>query len=535
MFETANKETSTRLGPIGVVAPTTTPDIVAAICDALIADGIGDAYAISTEGTAPSDRPATRLFLRVDSAVGRLLAGATRPRLSTPRTPQTKLLSLAVPCAEDLKVLASLHLQTLIVVGGGPLSPDIETYVKGKIYRLRIGNEFGAEGCGPLEISPECPTATLRLEVVGDGGPSVVSEMYVQSHRVSTSRTWDNVLANVGDFVTLALSAPLRGLPVDGLKPVESRGPRRTGGIDYATRTTALALAVGRRALFRDQWFLAVCRRSDDGMPLPPYGGIRLLIPRLDRFWADPFVVEREGRAWLFFEEAFFASDKGASIGHISVAPIGEEGFLESPAVALDLPWHLSYPFVFENEGEWYMVPESASQRRLDVFRCVQWPNRWERCQTLLEKVPYVDASLAHIGDLWWLFAARGSAGASSADFLDLYHARSPLGPWTLHRRSPVVMDARSARPAGRPFEWRGDWYRPVQDSSGGIYGRAIRLQRILRLTEDDYSETTVHTIEPTWTRGIYATHTINTTRTLVVLDACRRVPRMSIPRWHSP
>ena len=38
-----------------------------------------------------------------------------------------------------------------------------------------------------------------------------------------------------------------------------------------------------------------------------------------------------------------------------------------------------------------------------------------------------------------------------------VFHADSPFGPFTPHRRNPVKSDVRSARPAGKLFTWNGD------------------------------------------------------------------------------
>ena len=42
-----------------------------------------------------------------------------------------------------------------------------------------------------------------------------------------------------------------------------------------------------------------------------------------DRFWADPHVVERDGRYWVFLEEWIYATQKG----HIAVLEIAEGDF----------------------------------------------------------------------------------------------------------------------------------------------------------------------------------------------------------------
>jgi hypothetical protein len=121
------------------------------------------------------------------------------------------------------------------------------------------------------------------------------------------------------------------------------------------------------------------------------------------------------------------------------------------------------------------------------------------------------------------MFANTAVAGASFWDELHLYHAPTPMGPWTPHRRNPVVSDVRSARPAGTLFQRSGAWYRPSQDCSRS-YGSALNIQRILRLDESTYLEETVGRVAPDWAPGLTGVHTVNALGGLTVIDARGRV-----------
>ena len=48
---------------------------------------------------------------------------------------------------------------------------------------------------------------------------------------------------------------------------------------------------------------------------------------------------------------------------------------------------HLSYPYVFAHAGAWYMVPESAQDRRVALYRALDVPYEWERVATLIDGV----------------------------------------------------------------------------------------------------------------------------------------------------
>ena len=64
---------------------------------------------------------------------------------------------------------------------------------------------------------------------------------------------------------------------------------------------------------------------------------------------ADPFLLQREGKLYMFYETKSAEQQKG-QIG-VAASEDGGRSFRHL-AVVLDLPWHLSYPFVFEHEGQ---------------------------------------------------------------------------------------------------------------------------------------------------------------------------------------
>ena len=198
---------------------------------------------------------------------------------------------------------------------------------------------------------------------------------------------------------------------------------------------------------------------------------------------------------------------------------------LVRPQVALDTGSHLSYPFVFERDGEIYMIPESRVTREVVVHRAVDFPLRWERHATLLEGVNVGDPTLVEHAGRFWLFVNSAVEGATSSDELSIYVADYPFGPYRPHASNPVVSDVRRARPAGRVLEIEGALIRPAQDSERG-YGARVVFQRITRLDEIGYSEEEVGSIEGDWLADNLGTHTYDRDQRFEVIDGHRRVAR---------
>jgi hypothetical protein len=140
--------------------------------------------------------------------------------------------------------------------------------------------------------------------------------------------------------------------------------------------------------------------------------------------------------------------------------------------------------------------------------------------------VRLVDATLARSGDRWWMLA-NGAAGEGRVfdDELHIFHAAAPFGEWRAHRRNPVKSDVRSARPAGSLFWRNGALHRPAQVCSP-LYGAGLSINRVLRLTPDDYAERETQRIVPAGKGGLLGLHTFNRAGDLTVVDAFTRQRR---------
>ncbi|OYX14679.1 MAG: hypothetical protein B7Z15_03175 [Rhizobiales bacterium 32-66-8] len=199
--------------------------------------------------------------------------------------------------------------------------------------------------------------------------------------------------------------------------------------------------------------------------------GFRFIEAPFDRFFADPFLFVHQGQTWLFVEDWDWAVGKAI----ISAAPVREDLTLGPLVTVLETPYHLSNPLVFAEGGEIFLIPETLAMRRVEVYRCVSFPDQWTLHCVPLDDIDIADACVLKDGDAWWMCAAVQDFGGNGWDELHLFRAPALCGPWTPHPDNPVVSDVRAARPGGRMWMENGRLHRLVQDCAGR-YGSGLGI-----------------------------------------------------------
>lgn len=270
------------------------------------------------------------------------------------------------------------------------------------------------------------------------------------------------------------LAAALNRRPGAGAPQSVQSGAQIPTGLPTWRLLLRLAVTASRRLLVNDQWRILLYRDQTWCRLETPWVE---LMPDERRFWADPFVVPHADGVAVFFEELPFASGKG----RISVVDVDRHGQASAPVVALDEPWHLSYPFIFERHGRRYMIPESLANETVDLYECIDFPAGWRWVKTLIRGERLADATLIEWNGRLWMFVAHGGVGTTAYDELHIYWAEDLLGPWTPHALNPVKIDAGSARPAGAMFLVDGHIVRPTQDCRNR-YGDNVSFQQVTTL-----------------------------------------------------
>lgn len=236
-------------------------------------------------------------------------------------------------------------------------------------------------------------------------------------------------------------------------------------------------------------------------------------------FWADPCLFSHGGETWMFFEQSAHEGQHG----QILCARVMPDGTLDGLRVALSRPYHLSYPQVFEADGAIFMVPESRRAERVELYRCVSFPDVWELECPLLD-VRAVDPTLLHWNSRWWMFLSSVAVSKQSP-ITWLFSAPQLTGPWRVHPASPVCVDARWSRGAGAVVQDGTRLLRPSQDCLH-MYGYSVTFNEIITLDEQRYEERHDAVIEPAPSAGVLGFHTYSRANEWEAIDGQYRVAR---------
>ena len=459
--------------------------------------------AIGIAGAAPAPPPApARAYARLDRwAFG---AEPCDPLELAAAVPHRLLLEAERWAAGDL---VPLGLDVAFAVG------DFDDRVLDGVARYGVWRH-ALDGEGEVARGEPVSGAGITVRLTAGAAPRIACQSWSRTYALSVARNRRVLLHKAAELAFRALREAHRsGLGwLEQCRIHKSPSTRSTDTVKILDIGARIARRAVEKALTVEQWSLAF--RFGGGELDPGLEGFTRVVPPRDRDWADPFALEKDGRYYVFFEELVRAEGKGC----IAMMEVDASGRWSAPVRVLERDYHVSYPFLLEHEGALYMVPETAQNRRVELYRCIEFPARWKLEKVLLEGVRLVDPTLHRATDRWWLFA-NGAPGESPVfdDELHLYHAARLLGDWQPHRRNPVKSDARCARPAGRTYWRNGALHRPAQICAPR-FGAGLAIQRVLRLTPEDYAERQVARVLPQ--AGILGIHTVNRAGYLTVVDA---------------
>ena len=195
---------------------------------------------------------------------------------------------------------------------------------------------------------------------------------------------------------------------------------------------------------------------------------------------ADPFILIKNDKYYMFFEVWNSETNQG-DIGYAE-SEDGKEW--DYKKIIINEKFHLSYPYIFEWDSNYYLIPESEADFSVRIYKSISFPEKWEYIGNLLSGWQYSDPSIFYYQNKWWMFVST-----VESNVLYLYYSENLLTGWKPHPLNPIVkLNKDISRPGGRVINYNGTFYRFTQDCDP-IYGMQVFAFEITNLSEISYEE----------------------------------------------
>lgn len=439
---------------------------------------------------------------------------------------------------EALERIKAKKLDVLIRFGFNILKGEILTAARYGVWSYHHGDNEFYRGGPPLfwELYESSPLSGVLLQVLTeelDAGIVLCKSLFATRATLSVSENRFAPYSGSTDLVIRKLNELHQfgwdHLLHNAVPPVPYRGKRKL----YRSPTNSdmarwlgpvLLKKVLRRGFRREtvqHWKIAIRLNSAPLFDAASDGslqGFRWIEPDKGHFWADPFLLDHDGRNWVFFEDYVYAKKRA----FIACAELLADGSLSSPVACLDNPGHhYSYPYVFRDGQELFMIPEACDTGSINLYRCEKFPDKWVFQSTLLIG-KFVDTSVWQHNGLWWMMTTRADPDSRSS-CLFLFYAERLTGEWRFHPANPISTDVRNNRGAGRIFQADQRLIRPSQ-SCAPVYGYSFTFNEITRLSTTEYSERPLREFRPE-TLKMQAMHTYNWLPGIEIIDGAKVTP----------
>lgn len=208
---------------------------------------------------------------------------------------------------------------------------------------------------------------------------------------------------------------------------------------------------------------------------------------------ADPFLFVYNDRLYLFYEKK-----RNYSPGVICMISTDDLVHWSKPITVLEEGFHLSYPFVFEDAGRIFLIPESSEVGDIRLYMADNDQlSHFSFYKTLVSKevvdteIGYADSSVYKKDGVYYLITSIEKGKNSRNNNLYLFFSDKLCGPYMEHPDSPICSSPKYGRNGGAFLVDDGKIYRVAQDCELS-YGDNIHLLQVAKITKELYEEIVV-------------------------------------------
>jgi len=234
---------------------------------------------------------------------------------------------------------------------------------------------------------------------------------------------------------------------------------------------------------------------------------------------ADPFLFRKGDIIYCFVEIQKKLSEKGA-IACLEFDLKGREIQPTYSGIVLEENFHLSFPHVFETEGEYFMLPEQHESGNYWIYNAKNFPYNWERYVELPFLLGAVDPLLFQSEGSFYILASMLYKDIGFSRKLLAFKSYNLAGPW---QELPVtgIDSCAHGRNAGLALLGDGVKLRMVQKVKQFEYGTSgVLFQRVT--FQNGLIE--LENFEDPWclanrARAFERTHHVNIHNDIIALD----------------
>lgn len=238
-----------------------------------------------------------------------------------------------------------------------------------------------------------------------------------------------------------------------------------------------------------------------------------------NHYFADPFVIKRDGRTICYVEDYDYKSKKGC----IAAIEIHDKGYkIHGPV--LEEEFHMSFPYIFEYNNDLYMIPDTSQSNSIRLYKCVIFPFKWKYQKDILNNVSAADSMVFEYDGRWWLLTNIATAGNKDhCSQLFGYYNSNPLSDeWNSHEQKPLIFDSNFGRNGGLIGVESNHPVRVRQKQSFNLYGSGLSFARITKLSPNAFKEDEIGQINPNFFPNIEGCHHIHSNYEYTVYDFAR-------------
>lgn len=424
-----------------------------------------------------------------------------------------------------IDALENLQLDLLIRFGSGILRGRVLEVSKFGILSLHHGDnrEFRGMPAGFWEVFHAKPTTGFIIQQLTE---ELDAGNVLFRGNIMTASYWLKNVANIQLKSMFFFLKLLKDISTNNaLPPIEVseeiskkiyKYPSSLNILKYAAKTY-LPKLLEKLKLFlniskKSDWRVAFLR-SENFMPNLEH---RIIIQNPKKsFLADPFLIDHNKKTYCFVEEFCYEKNKGKISSYLL-----SNDFAQPLGTALEETFHLSFPFLIKHNNDIYMIPESASNKDIRLYKNIEFPNKWILEKVLMTNVDAADTIVFNKDDKWFMLTNICSSSLSDHQSeLHLFSSTDLISDrWKPADHNPIIFNSLKARNGGY-FKHKDNMYRVNQVHDKSHYGKKFEINLITDIASDNFVEENLSIDLSDFFRAVKSSHHFDRTDSYVVFD----------------